>query len=148
MTKVSENIETCTELLELGERNQAAIVNRLTNEMKKNNIDALILSTADAIYYATGYQSLFLYLTGQTGTTVGVLTKEGEISIVLSEFESQAAAEIAEDYGVQLVTYPTWVHIEDFLEEGEVKEVQPDFNRTYRLAIEEVLGKDTSLNLG
>src|SRR5690625_5287002 len=109
-------IEDQETLHELGERNQREIVDRITAEMERQNVDALILSSADAVYYATGYQSLFLYLTGQTGTALAVVTKDGQLSIVLSEFESEAAREIAEKYNINLITYPTWVHIEDFLE--------------------------------
>lgn len=125
-------------------RNQQEFTRKLQTEMAKDKLDALILTSADAIYYATGYASSFLYRAGRAGLTVAVFTKEGTISLVLSEFEKQAAASVAQESGIHLETYPTWIYIEDYAKEGMVKDVQPDLNKTYRLAaqfVPEVNGK-------
>ena len=61
----------------MAERDQKAIIQRLTEQMDKDNLDALILTSGDAVFYATGYASRDLYKNGQTGGTVAVVTKDG-----------------------------------------------------------------------
>ena len=38
--------------------------------------------------------------------------------------------------GVEIISYPTWIYIEDYAIEGMEKEVQPDLNKTYKLALQ------------
>ena len=45
----------------MAERDQKAIIQRLTEQMDKDNLDALILTSGDAVFYATGYASRDLY---------------------------------------------------------------------------------------
>ena len=49
----------------MAERDQKAIIQRLTEQMDKDNLDALILTSGDAVFYATGYASRDLYKNGQ-----------------------------------------------------------------------------------
>ena len=118
----------------MAERDQKAIIQRLTEQMDKDNLDALILTSGDAVFYATGYASRDLYKNGQTGGTVAVVTKDGRAGIVVSEF-ARRTAEMAVD-GVEIISYPTWIYIEDYAIEGMEKEVQPDLNKTYKLALQ------------
>ena len=71
----------------MAERDQKAIIQRLTEQMDKDNLDALILTSGDAVFYATGYASRDLYKNGQTGGTVAVVTKDGQelLSVNLPE---------------------------------------------------------------
>ena len=94
----------------MAERDQKAIIQRLTEEMDKDNLDALILPSGDAVFYATGYASRDLYKNGQTGGTVAVVTKDGRAGIVVSEF-AKRTAEIAVD-GVEIISYPTGIYKE------------------------------------
>ena len=48
----------------MAERDQKAIIQRLTEQMDKDNLDALILTSGDAVFYATGYASRDLYKNG------------------------------------------------------------------------------------
>ena len=75
----------------MAERDQKAIIQRLTEQMDKDNLDALILTSGDAVFYATGYASRDLYKNGQTGGTVAVVTKDGRAGIVVSEFARRTA---------------------------------------------------------
>lgn len=100
----------------MAEREQKAIIQRLTEQMDKDNLDALILTSGDAVFYATGYASRDLYKNGQTGGTVAVVTKNGRAGIVVSEF-ARRTAEMAVD-GVEIISYPTWIYIEDYAIEG------------------------------
>lgn len=94
----------------MAERDQKAIIQRLTQQMDKDNLDALILTSGDAVFYATGYASRDLYKNGQTGGTVAVVTKDGRAGIVVSEF-ARRIAEMAAD-GVEIISYPTWIYKE------------------------------------
>lgn len=94
----------------MAERDQKAIIQRLTEQMDKDNLDALILTSGDAVFYATGYASRDLYKNGQTGGTVAVVTKDGRSGIVVSEF-ARRTAEMAVD-GVEIISYPTWIYKE------------------------------------
>ena len=73
----------------MAERDQKAIIQRLTEQMDKANLDALILTSGDAVFYATGYASRDLYKNGQTGGTVAVVTKDGRAGVVVSEFAEE-----------------------------------------------------------
>lgn len=75
----------------MAERDQKAIIQRLTEQMDKDNLDALILTSGDAVFYATGYASRDLYKNGQTGGTVAVVTKDGRAGVVDSEFARRTA---------------------------------------------------------
>ena len=114
--------------------------------MDKDNLDALILTSGDAAFYATGYASRDLYKNGQTGGTVAVVTKNGRAGIVVSEF-ARRTAEMAVD-GVEIIFYPTWIYIEDYAIEGMEKEVQPDLNKTYKLALQFLPEKKENLRIG
>lgn len=130
----------------MAERDQKAIIQRLTEQMDKDNLDALILTSGDAVFYATGYASRDLYKNGQTGGTVAVVTKDGRARIVVSEF-ARRTAEMTVD-GVEIISYPTWIYIEDYAIEGMEKEVQPDLNKTYKLALQFLPKKKEDLRIG
>lgn len=116
----------------MSKRDQKAIVARLTEQMEKQNIDVLYLTTGDAIFYATGYASSNLYRCGQSGADIAVVTKDGKVSLVVGEFELHSAQAAVTD--VEVSAYPTWIYIEDYAVEGMKKEVQPDLNKTYKIA--------------
>lgn len=114
-------------------RNQAEFTQKIVTEMARENLDAVILTAPDAIFYATGYASSFLYNSFNYGLTVLIINKDGRMAMVLSEFERQSAARVTKD--IDLITYPTWIYIEDYAVPGQVKDVQPDVNKTYKAAL-------------
>lgn len=50
--------------------------------------------------------------------------------------------------GVEIIFYPTWIYIEDYAIEGMEKEVQPDLNKTYKLALQFLSEKKEELRIG
>ena len=50
--------------------------------------------------------------------------------------------------GVEIISYPTWIYIEDYAIEGMEKEVQPDLNKTYKLALQFLPEKKENLRIG
>lgn len=127
-------------------RNQKAIVYRLLEQIEKEKLDAIILTTGDAIFYATGYASSNLYRSGSIGATIAVVTKEGRVGLVVSEFEKHSAELVVED--VEIASYPTWIYIDDYAIEGMQKEVQPDLNKTYKIAAQFINGSKNGLRIG
>ncbi len=128
-------------------RDQAAIIKRITEQMEKAGLDALILTSPHDVFYTTGLCSRNLYRSGKTGATVSVVTSEGKVGLVCSEFEKKVADTVC-DPGVSIVAYPVWIYIEDFAREGMTKEVQPDLNKTYRMASEFITGGKDGIKVG
>lgn len=116
-------------------RDQAAIVSRVLEQMEKAQLDALILTSPHDIFYVTGHCSRNVYRSGRVGASAAVVNKSGKVGIVISEFE-KAVAEKACDPSVSIYTYPVWIYIEDLAVKDMKKEVQPDLNRTWKMACE------------
>ncbi len=114
-------------------REHSLIIAKLTEQMKKKGLDALILTSADGVFYSTGFCARSLYRSGKTGNAVSVVTKDGNVTLVCSEFEKMAAQTVC-DPSVHIESYPVWIYIEDYAFAGMKKEVQPDLNKTYRIA--------------
>lgn len=127
-------------------RNQKEIVKKIVSGMQEEKYDAILLTAPDAIFYATGFASPFLYKSDNTGLTIAVITAEGKVYLILSEFEKQSAGRVTED--IELIAYPTWIYIEDYAKAGQKKEVQPDVNRSYRLALSVLPEKKEGLKIG
>ena len=115
-------------------RRQKKFTEKILREMHREQLDAVILTAPDAIFYATGYASSFLYHSFNYGLTVLAIDAGGRMAMVLSEFEKQAASLAVED--VELISYPTWIYIEDYAVKGQKKEVQPDVNKSFRTALQ------------
>lgn len=114
-------------------RDQSAIVGKITAQMERAGLDALILTSGDAVFYATGFMVRSLYRSGKTGNAAAVVTADGSVALICSEFEKHAAVQVC-DPSVKIEAYPVWIYIEDYAYDGMTKEVQPDLNRTYAMA--------------
>ena len=128
-------------------RNQKIMINNLVEQMKKKNLDALILTSAYGVLYSTGFAVRSLYRSGKTGNAVSVVTSDGNVILVCSEFEKTAAVEVC-DPCINIEAYPVWIYIEDFAYEGMQKEVQPDLNKTYRLAAKHIPHAEKKTKVG
>ena len=128
------------------ERDQKAIVKRITEQLEKENLDAALFTSGDAVFYATGFASRELYHSGKLGSAAAVVTKEGKTGLVVSEFAKNTAEKTVKD--VEIISYPTWIYIADYAVEGMAKEVQPDLNKTYKLAIEFLPKSSKNIRLG
>ena len=128
-------------------REQKLIVQKLTMQMKKQGFDALILTSADGVFYSTGFAVRSLYRSGKTGNAVSVVTSDGKVTLICSEFEKMAAQDVC-DPSIHIEAYPVWIYIEDYAFDGMTKEVQPDLNRTYRIAAEFIPRSEKKVTIG
>lgn len=113
-------------------RNQKEFVEKLQAQMEKEGMDAILLTKPESIYYATGVASAFMYMGSAVGTVLGVVPKTGNAAIVTTEFETSLTK--LENPDIEIVAYPIFVYVADFDSAGRVKEVQPDTNRTFKMA--------------
>lgn len=119
------------------QRNQKLIMNKIIAEMEKTQCDAMILTSAQSIFYSTGFASSFLYKMNQAGLALAVITKK-ETALIVSQFESCEAKENCSD--IEIVTYPTFIYVDDFAKKGEKKAEQNDMLDTFRMAMDMVDG--------
>ena len=117
------------------QRSQIEIQRKLQQQMEKNRLDAMIITTPEAIFYCTGFASQFLYISNRIGMAMAVVPKHGEVTLLVSGFEKLAADQAVKD--VRVESYPVWIYIKD-LDDGKEKDAQPDMNMTFRMAIEAV----------
>ena len=115
------------------QRDQKQIMGKIVAEMEKAQCDAMILTSAQTIFYSTGFASSFLYKMNQAGLALAVITKE-KATLIVSEFESCEAKENCKD--IDIVTYPTFIYVDDFAKKGEKKTEQNDMLDTFRTAME------------
>ena len=118
------------------QRDGKAIIKRLTDEMEKEGLDVLILKSPGALTYGTGY----LCTGGLASGSIAVVTKDGNVNFIVSEFQKQAVLEVVDD-SVNVEAYPIWIYIEDFASEGMKKDVQPDPFKIFKLAMEFIPSK-------
>ena len=121
-------------------RNQEEFKRKLQIQMEKDQLDVMLLTNAESIYYATGVVSPFAYQGAQLGTIVAIVPKEGKVSLVTTEFE--AGLTKLSNPELNVVSYPIWIYVADFCNAGKKRDVQPDTNKTLRMAAE--LVKDTT----
>lgn len=119
-------------------RNQIEHQEKLQAQMDVAGFDALILTSAESIFYATGFGSRSIYNNGALGGTVAVIPKTGHAVVVCSQFEQKAVT--CECPDVDVVSYPIWLYIADFPDEGD-KPVQPDPNKAFHLAADVLRSK-------
>jgi len=120
---------------------------KLQVEMKKAKIDALILTSPENIFYATGYIS-DMYINGWVGSDIAIVPSNGKVSIITSQF-TQSGAELQTKGDVDVIGYPVWIFIEDYYDPNEKeKNVQPDMLRTFKMAIDIVKSKKNNAVVG
>jgi len=128
-------------------RDQKAITKRILEQMDKAGLDVLFLTSPYDVFYATGLCPRGLYVSGCVGSTAAIVTKDGTTGLVVSEFEKNAAIRVC-DPSVQINAYPVWIYIEDYAVEGMKKEVQPDLNKTWRMALEMIPHFEKGMKVG
>lgn len=118
-------------------RNQLDFQKKLQQQMEHDGFDALLLSSAESMFFASGFGSRSVYNNGQVGNTLVVVPRDGKCTVICSQFESQSVTLECPD--VNVVTYPIWLYIADFPDEGQ-KPTQPDPNKVLKLAVEVITG--------
>lgn len=117
------------------QRNQSAIMKRILEQMDKSGADALILTGADDVFYATGFASMQLYNSRRFGSTAAVIRSDGKATLILSEFEKQAADSVC-DKTIEIAAYPTFIYIEDYSAGETYKNPDTDPMKVYKMALE------------
>lgn len=123
----------------LKERNQLQIQNKLQLEMEKANLDAMIITHPESIFYCTGFASHFLYDSQRIGTTLALIPRQGTCTLILNEIEAQTATNQCRD--VKLETYPVWIYIDGIEGNDSPKPSQPDINKPFAIATEIILSQ-------
>lgn len=119
-------------------RNQAEIQEKLQTELRNNEIDVLLLTKQESIYYATGFSSRFLALMQKPGVAYAVVPAEGKIQLILNDFEKQAAEYQTED--IEIEKYNSWIYIEDDSQEASTIEKTAEMNlgQSFDIAIQAI----------
>lgn len=115
-------------------RDQKAILKNVTDQMERFGLDALILTTIYDVAHVTGHYSRQLYRNGMPGPTLACVTAEGEVGLITGDWE-RLTSEKDCDPSIHIITYPMWMYIEDFDNKGLEKQVSPDPDKTYKMAI-------------
>lgn len=129
-------------------RNQSQFQEKIQRKMERNKIDALILTTPESIFYATGFYS-WSYHGRACGNVIAVMPTSGRATIICSQFE-QGGAELQTKGDVDVVAYPVAMYIEDYFDPSESSKIcQPDPNSNLSMACEIIkLGKEGNLKIG
>ena len=98
------------------DRDQTLMTARLRAEMDKAGVDAMLLFRPENFYYATGYLSKLADNPGSAGMNIAVVTAGGSTTLVSSTLELDAAYSICGD-GVDVISYPSWVFVDDGTDE-------------------------------
>ncbi len=130
----------------LKERNQLEIQKKLQDEMKRRGLDALVLTSPETVYYATGYASAFLFFTRSQGYTMAVVPAEGPCEIVVMEMERGTVSMQCKD--VKCNTYPVWIYLDDVEDDGKEKPAQPNLNAPFDIVVEIIRSKKTNPKVG
>lgn len=119
-------------------RDQKEIQLKFQKGLKEAGIDVLLLTKQESIYYATGFSSRFLALMKKPGVAFAVVPAEGPISLIVNDFEIQAANYQTTD--VVLKKYNSWIFIEDDTQEKSTIEKTAEMNvgQSFDTAIEEI----------
>ncbi|RNB77903.1 M24 family metallopeptidase [Brevibacillus panacihumi] len=119
-------------------RNQNEIQAKLQRELKKHNIDVLLLTKQESIYYATGFSSRFLGLMKKPGVAYAVVPAEGSIKLIVNDFERQAAE--YQTTGVDIVKYNSWIFIEDDSQEASTlkKTAEMNLGQSFDIAVDAI----------
>lgn len=98
-------------------RDQGAITAKLQKEMEKSGLDALIVFRPENIFYVTGYYPKITDNAGAVGVNMAVVPASGATTFVASTLELEAAMSLSAD-GVNVISYPSWVFIDNGTEEN------------------------------
>lgn len=121
-------------------RNQYEIQSKLQNELKKKNVDVLLLTKQESIFYATGFSSRFLRLMQKPGVAYAIVPAEGNIVLIVNDFEKQAAEYQTTDVTVK--KYNSWIFIEDDSQEkSEIKKTaEMNLGQSFDIAVDVIKG--------
>ncbi|WP_010632745.1 M24 family metallopeptidase [Sporolactobacillus vineae] len=118
-------------MVSLADRNQREFQHKLQANMKQNNIDVLLLTGQESIFYATGYSSKFLSMMKQPGVAYAVVPAEGKCKLIVNNFEKQTADLQCKD--IDVIQYDSWIFIDDGEPKTDNKTTQMNLNQSYEI---------------
>jgi len=101
-------------------RNQLAVQARLQSAMRDAGIKALLVTSAENVFYCTGFASYFLYSQRKAGVAVGIVPAKGKCTVIANDFEKQTAIKQCQD--VHFLSYGSWIFIDDVEDTGDQRE--------------------------
>lgn len=81
--------------------------------MERDNVDAIVASTAENFYYLAGFPSFFIYTRRVAGTALAVIFRDPNRKPVMIMNEFEAASVPDEARGLDIRTFPIWIDIDD-----------------------------------
>ena len=104
----------------MDQRPQEDFQKKIQGSMELNALNALLLTSPESIFYATGYLS-GMYGRGEAiGTDLAVVLPKGRVKLIVSQF-TQAGAELQTMGKVEIIGYPTYMFIEDYYDPKETE---------------------------
>lgn len=81
--------------------------------MARDNIDAVVVTTADNFCHVTGFPSFFMYTFRHTGAALAVIFRDEKLPslIIMNEFEAAGLSFDLPHY--EIITFPVWVDVDD-----------------------------------
>ena len=89
----------------LKEREQSLFLQKITSVMKNYNMEYMLLTKAENVFYATGYYE-------QLETGIAIVGADGQVVLAVSTLESQDAKDMAAP-GVEVREFMSYVFIDD-----------------------------------
>ncbi|MCQ2009469.1 Xaa-Pro peptidase family protein [Sporolactobacillus sp. STSJ-5] len=120
-------------MVSLKERDQLEFQKKLQASMQKNNLDALLLTSQEGIFYATGYASKFLSMMKQPGVAYALVPAEGHVKLIINNFEKQTAELQCDPKLIDIIQYDSWIFIDDGEAKSDKKTTQMNLNQSYDL---------------
>ncbi|MFD1175101.1 M24 family metallopeptidase [Paenibacillus puldeungensis] len=120
------------------------VARRAREKLEKEQLDALVASSAENFYYLTGQPSMFLYTFRMSEAAFAVVFRDpAKKSILLmSEFEASGLPDVIPGFDIR--TYPQWIDLDDpfGLQPGRYLGERPDAPRPEAalVALAEALG--------
>lgn len=117
---------------------------KIQAEMKKREMEYLVLTIPANVFYATGYIPLI-------GSTIAVIPADGFISLIISTLESADAYCTTKDIDVR--EYPSWVFIDDGSpesrrEKGDIMDPDAPVNMTLDIICKKPLEGKVGVEMG
>lgn len=116
-------------------RNQNDFVLKIQKEMVAKGIDSIFFTSPQNIIYSTGYIPVCTFGFGaESGTEMAIINSFGRVKLITSQF-AQKGAELQTKGDVEIISYPTYIYIEDYYNQNEKrKDAQPSKNKIFDIS--------------
>jgi Xaa-Pro dipeptidase len=135
----------------LEQRDQAAIEVKLQAEMDRRGVDALILTEASTIYYATGHLSTLQVRANRPGYALAVVLASGRCKLICPDYEYQSARSMAAQ--IDVIPQATGIYIDNYSDLGAAapngaRNATVGATQGFEIALKMVLGSKVNPVIG